>query len=51
MTITKSKEKLIKMAILALVKGEISSGSWGFEANEDELVSWQEVMKWIEDNM
>lgn len=47
----KSKEELIKIAILALVNGEISSGSWGFEADEDELVSWQDVKKWIENNI
>ena len=45
------KEIIVYHAIKKLVSGEMDKGSWGYALDEDEIVSWEEVLNWINQNM
>ena len=46
-----TNEIIIYHAIKKLVSGEMDKGSWGYALDEDEIVSWEEVLNWINQNM
>ena len=41
-------EKTIKSALRYIVNQQIKQGSYGFEDNDENLVSWTDILSWID---